>query len=790
MTFRVKLITGLLFFEFCVLALLSVNGIELVRNLSVKTLHDSANRVNSVIASAAKQAIIDGDFIKFSKELDLLASSNTVTSLTIIDNNSTRVFTKLLSTIDDETPANKGFDTMSFRYPIEENGQQLGELILQFTTTVIGDAVSQAESLVYKVGGGGLLLLIIVSNLFGYYISSFLNKINYAASKVQGGDLMHRIQVKGNDELAEVGKNFNQMIEFLQMTENMNAGIVKTALDAIVTTDRNGKVIDFNPAAERIFGYTCNDIIGTSILETIILEEDNEKFVNMLHQNSESQNTISVNKQFEKEFRDKFNNRILGVVYITIIDIGNSIQYVIYFKDLRGLKKTEDRLTYLSYNDELTDLPNIHVLREHIRNASFDCDETNRRLIVLKFGLDRFKHINESLGHLVGDKLIHAIAQRLKKSLRRGDLVSRVNGDQFVICLIDVASDTDLDLLIQKYLDCFLEPFKVEGSILHINVSMGATIYPNDDTSVEGLLRNAESAMFRAKEKGGNHYQFFSREMSERSKERLFLENELRNAVPNEQFELHYQPQVELASGQIVGTEALIRWIHPEMGLVSPLKFIYLAEETGLIVDIGKWVIQEACRHNSELMEERHERLNLAINLSARQFTDRNLVTIIADALNETGHPPELLELEITESLFMENMDEVAVTLQTLSDQGIRVSMDDFGTGYSSLSYLKRFPISTLKIDRSFIQDITNNADNAAIVAATIQMAHSLNIDVVAEGVETPEELEFLWHKQCDKIQGFYFSRPLQSLDLKKMLNDNRQIALYSDKIKLISGES
>ena len=568
--------------------------------------------------------------------------------------------------------------------------------------------------------------------------------------------------------------------------DQFSQSLINISPDAIVVFDNNMRVLNFNASAEKLFGYKSDEIIDRSIIDTLISIDGEARFTDFI--NSCKNEVTILSHPFHQPLFSKHGDEILTAALLVVTGDADNVQYILNFQDKSSLVEAEDRLHFATYNDELTGLPNRHIAMQHIHQGIEDAKRNSRNLIVMNIGLDRFKHINDSLGHDSGDVLLVRIAARLKEGIRRGDLVSRISGDQFVVTLTDVDKKTNIDRLIRNFIDDFSQPFYISEHTLHVSVSIGIACYPDDTTSVDGLLRDCESAMFQAKQRGGTNFRYYSQDMREKSKERLYLENELRRAISRHELDVFYQPQVNLRTGKIVGVEALARWTHPKLGMVSPVQFIPVAEEIGLISEIGQWVMKRACADMTLMQKDRKEALRLSINLSAHQFMDDNLVQKIANVLNETGFPPENLELEITESLFMEDVDNVAETLNILSGQGIRVSMDDFGTGYSSLSYLKRFPINTIKVDRSFVKDIISDEDDALIVRATIQMAHSLSLDIVAEGVETEEQLRFLINQKCDKIQGFYFSRPLSFSALVSLMAENRQIELNTDKICLISG--
>jgi diguanylate cyclase (GGDEF)-like protein/PAS domain S-box-containing protein len=428
-----------------------------------------------------------------------------------------------------------------------------------------------------------------------------------------------------------------------------------------------------------------------------------------------------------------------------------------------------ERLNKASF-DALTGLPNRLMLQDRISCAIAAAKRSDRNVAVMCINLDHFKNINDSLGRDAGDLVILEVSRRLVLSLRDSDTVARQGGGEFVVVLPDIDSQEQVALVAQKLLDTLLEPMTIQEDEFFPAGSIGISFYPKDGDGSDVLLKNADAAMYRAKKAGRNNFQFYAKEMNSRSLNRLKLGSELRRALERQEFVLHYQPQVNLATGEIVGVEALIRWLRADKTLVAPNDFIPIAEETGLIVPIGEWVLRTACAQYQAWKLAGLPAIRMGVNLSARQFNQQDLVKMVARVLQETGCSADRLGLEITESILMDNPVQAADTLQELSDMGIHLSIDDFGTGYSSLSYLKRFPINSLKIDRSFVNDITHDADDAAIVTAVIALAHSLNLEVIAEGVETIEQLDFLSGQRCDQMQGYYFSRPVPALEMGNLL--------------------
>jgi len=434
------------------------------------------------------------------------------------------------------------------------------------------------------------------------------------------------------------------------------------------------------------------------------------------------------------------------------------------------VQMAKDQLDHLAHHDALTDLPNRMLLQDRLKQAIELARRQGRQLAVMFMDLDRFKHINDSLGHPVGDQLLQSVAQRLLACVRHSDTISRQGGDEFVLLLSFIEHAEDAALSAQKMLASISQPHHIEGHELHINVSIGISVYPDDGRDAETLIKSADTAMYHAKESGRNNYKFFEQGMNDRAVQRQSIEADLRGALERQEFVLYYQPKINLHSGAIVGVEALIRWRHPERGLILPTQFVSIAEDCGLILPIGRWVLREACLQARIWQQTELPRITVAVNTSALEFRDKDFLSNIRATLEDTCLEPIHLELELTESLLMQDAESSDSVLHALSDMGIKLAIDDFGTGYSSLSYLRQFPIDTLKIDQSFVNHMINNADDATIVSAVIGMGKSLNKQVIAEGVETPEQSAFLQGLHCDEGQGYYFGRPVTAEALTGLL--------------------
>jgi diguanylate cyclase (GGDEF)-like protein len=446
-----------------------------------------------------------------------------------------------------------------------------------------------------------------------------------------------------------------------------------------------------------------------------------------------------------------------------------SLEHMVAIRTM-GLEVANDQLRHLATHDGLTGLPNRVLLDDRLDQAIVHAERNQQQFAVLVLDLDRFKFINDSLGHHAGDELLNEVAVRLRGVVREIDTVARIGGDEFVLVLGPTADKPDAVGVAQRVIEALSAPIKIAGVPLHISTSVGIAVYPNDGTAPDKLIDYADAAMYCAKQRGRNHLQCFEPGMNKTTRDRVKLESDLHSALARQQFELHYQPKVDTATDDFRSAEALIRWHHPERGMIMPADFIPLAEECGLICAIGEWVLREVCRQCKAWQREGLPRMRVAVNVSATQFRQGNLLSIIRQALDETGLDPRCLELELTESAVMTNPEESAAILQELSQMGVLVSVDDFGTGYSSMSYLRRLPIDNLKIDRGFVKDLMTRADDASIVQAIISLAHSLRLKVVAEGVETPEQLDSLRSMGCDQYQGFHFSPPLSAADLADLM--------------------
>jgi diguanylate cyclase (GGDEF)-like protein len=480
----------------------------------------------------------------------------------------------------------------------------------------------------------------------------------------------------------------------------------------------------------------------------------------------------------------------MALVYVVVQVILGRYQRLLHEQE-RERAAQEERIRYQAYHDALTGLPNRASFTEHLEEAMRRAKRAAWPLALLFLDLDLFKRVNDSLGHDAGDRLLRVVAERIRRAVREADMLFRMGGDEFTVLLEDVRGPEEAAMVAGRVLEGIAEPLQLQHHEISVSGSIGIALYPRDDVIGERLLKSADTAMYRAKELGRNRYAFFAREMNERVESQIMIEAALRRALKNEEFVLHYQPRVSAATGRATGAEALLRWRHPEWGLVEPARFVPLLEETGLIVPVGAWVLAEACRRAKIWQAAGLPPLRVSVNLSSRQFRSEALFEAVSEALRASGLAPQLLELELTESLLVENVDHAMGVMGKLKAIGAAISIDDFGTGYSSLGYLKRFPIDSLKIDKSFVRDIATSPKDAAIVNAISALARSLGIGLVAEGVEEPWQVEFLRARHCTEMQGYLFSRPLPEDSIAEALARSYPMPLASSaRAAIQSGDS
>lgn len=555
-----------------------------------------------------------------------------------------------------------------------------------------------------------------------------------------------------------------QTEQALRESEAHFRSVVEQASDSFYIHDAEGRIIDVNQRGCNSLGYAREELLAM----TVMTIDADLSLSDLKH--LQEQATKGTPIAVESRHRRKDGTSFPVEIRMGPINIDGQQHWLSLARDITERKELENHIQHLAYHDSLTDLPNRAMFNRHLQHAVAQAQRYNKRLAVLFIDLDRFKNVNDTLGHDAGDRLLQEMGRRVSSCLRSGDvlarfghedLVARLGGDEFVVLIEEVTDISQLAEIAHKILAAMVKEYPLDGQLIHMTASIGISLFPDDGRNEFLLMKNADIAMYRAKESGKNTFQFYSAQMDLHSSKLLSLESGLRRAIERGELILHYQPKVDAKSTRITGAEALVRWRHPELGLVSPVHFIPLAEETGLIVPLSKWVLREACMQNLAWQQKGLPPMRIAINLSARQFTDDNLAVETSRVLREIGMDPSLLEIEITESMMMYNTDRTIQLLSELRQMGISVAIDDFGVGYSSLSHLKHFPLDIIKIDRSFIKDVPSDLADAAIADAIIAMAKRMQIKVVAEGVETLPQLVFLRERGCDEIQGFYFSKPL-----------------------------
>jgi diguanylate cyclase (GGDEF)-like protein/PAS domain S-box-containing protein len=542
--------------------------------------------------------------------------------------------------------------------------------------------------------------------------------------------------------------------------------------DAVLCTDSSGNITYLNIVAEKMTGWLREEAAGRPLADVFQIIDGVTR--------QPAQNPVDIAVALDKAVglttncilirRDGHESAIEDSTAPIHDRGGYGTGAVIVFHDVSTARSMSLQMTHSAHHDFLTDLPNRMLLNDRLTQAIALACRYRHKVAVVFLDVDSFKHINDSLGHAIGDKLLKAIGERLLTAIRKSDTVSRQGGDEFVVVLSSMTRSEDAALSVTKIIAAVIAPYSIDQHDLHVSVSVGISIYPDDGPDAEALIQNADNAMYHAKEQGSNNYRFFKEDMNVQAVRRQSLQASLRRALEQHEFVLHYQPKINLKSGQITGVEALIRWHHPEQGLIPPAEFIPIAESCGLIVPIGRWVLRQACVQARKWQIAALPQIRMAVNISSVEFRDKNFLENLRATLSETGLDPGHLELELTESVLMQHVESTAFVLGELRALGVHLAVDDFGTGYSSLSYLSQFPINSLKIDKSFVQRINSERDDAPIISAVINMGQSLKQRVIAEGVETLEQLLFLQARGCEEGQGFYFSCPVVAEEFAKLL--------------------
>mgnify|MGYP000203417853 FL=1 len=685
-------------------------------------------------------------------------------------------------------------ENQEYEIPLETgSGRDLvGHLSVKIDTDMIADGFLNRATRILTSGILRNLILGLILVVFFYVtltkpllrVSSLLRKID---PQNPTPDAIVIPENHDRDELGMILRTTRGLIERISATldklrtteqqvrdrENQLTAIVQNVADGILTITPTGRIVEYNGATKQLLGLMRDETPqGRTLHEFLmpraipLLEHSLEE---LAAQSSENQTT---EKRLTLPIRRADQTEIDVSIALRMIPDAATPMMTAVLTDITVRKRYEEQLVYMANHDTLTNLPNRSMLESSLSKALDKHKEASSTrhgaTAVLFIDLDRFKVINDSLGHDVGDLLLKAVAGRLQKVIGRQEIVGRLGGDEFLIIIPDLKETQDAAILSQAVLDALAPAFDIKGRVLFVSPSIGIALYPSDGEDFPALMRNADTAMYSAKSGGGGTYHFFTKTMNESAMARLVIENDLREALAQNQFELHYQPKVDLRTNRISGLEALIRWKQPGRGYISPMQFIPVAEETGLIGKIGEWVIGEVCRQIAEWDAQSVPPLPIAINLSPRQLIEGRITETISRILTDTGTPAARIVLEVTETVMMQEIKKSAAILEELRHLGLQIAVDDFGTGYSSLAYLKRLPINSIKIDRSFVRDVTIDTDDAAITRTIIVMGHNLGLKVIAEGVETKEQMAFLRESECDEVQGFLIATPQPPQEIVK----------------------
>jgi len=568
-----------------------------------------------------------------------------------------------------------------------------------------------------------------------------------------------------------------EQLEALSLCEARLSSVFDYNITGICFADLDGSISDANEAFLKIVGYRRDDLLtGNLSWKEMTAKEYRHLDVHAI----ERMRVTGSCSPFAKECTRKDGNRV-PVLFGASRVAGSDKDIVCFCLDLTEYKQAEEKVTYFAYHDALTNLPNQELFKDRLKHALLAAERGDKMLAVVLVDLDRFATINDTLGYVTADQLLREVGKRLVSCVRESDTVARFGGDDFALLLTDLHRPEDAAKIARNIQDALSAQFNFDEQELFVTSSIGISLSPDDAKDAVALLKSAGTALNRAKDLDGNNYQFYTSGRTTKALRQLVLEHNLRPGLEREEFIIHYQPQVNIQTFQLVAMEALVRWEHPALGLLYPSEFIGLAEDNGLIVSIGEWVLRTACLQTKSWQDAGYDPLRVAVNLSARQFQQPGLVEFVAHVLKDSGLDPHLLEIELTEGSIMKDPNQAIRKLHELKAMGVQISVDDFGTGYSSLNYLKRFPIDTLKVDQSFVKDINSDPDNEAIVSAIITLAHALKLNVIAEGVETQEQLERLRMLNCDEVQGFLFSHPLSVVEFTDLLAERLSISTPKD---------
>ena len=659
---------------------------------------------------------------------------------------------------------------------IDANLTRLSDIAGEYIKIIAANSLDISEINLFIVVTLSLIVISVIAagvSLVMYRINEPLDKLSDAMHDLSHGDMSRRLKGSNiiNDEFSSLSVNFNRFAErtqslfdevsdaknALEDSEKRTRAILENALVGIAHL-KNQKILSVNQKFEELFGYDRLALEGMRMEMLYPSEDDYRKLTDAAHK------LMAAGDIYQGEWKMKDSRGTHFWCDVSAKSVSDDISQegtIWLFEDVTQRKKSEEELRRLANFDLLTNLPNRALFQDRLTQAMERASRQNGRIALIYIDLDRFKKINDSFGHSLGDELLKIVAGRLCECVRGSDTVSRLGGDEFTIILPEIQNISDAGKVSEKVIEIMNNPFGLENQEVTISPSIGISLFPNDASDMETLLKNADAAMYYAKTKGRNNYQYYTQEMNAEARYRLNLENRLRRAMEDNNFQLYYQPQVDTKSLNITGYEALIRWRDAENGLISPVEFVPLLEDTGMIVPVGEWILRKVCSDIAQISKLNNHFKSVSVNFSARQFVDNSLVDRVEKVLNETGVSTEHIVIEITETILMTETERSLQMLSELSELGLKLSLDDFGTGYSSLAYLKQFPIDVIKIDRSFVQDLHKDTSDAAICEAIIAIAQQLGLKVIAEGVETKDQFEFMQRRGCHSIQGFFFGKPV-----------------------------